>query len=209
MSSTALILVDLQYDFLPGGALAVPHGDQVLPIARALMTLRSRFDAIVATQDWHPPDHISFASNHEGMKPGQLIEVDGHSQVLWPVHCVQGSPGAEIATEISRDALSAIFPKGMDHEVDSYSGFYDNDHRRDTGLADWLRERGVDTLYVMGLATDYCVKYTVLDALSEGFNVYLIEDGCRGVELTEGDIAHAIEVMKEAGVRVIQSAQVV
>lgn len=198
----ALILVDLQIDFLPLGALPVPEGDQVVPIANQL---QPHFDIVVATQDWHPGNHGSFAANHPWRKPGQVIDLNGLDQVLWPIHCVQGSFGAEFAPELDQSGITQVFQKGTDPEIDSYSGFYDNGHRKSTGLADWLRERGVDTVYVMGLAADYCVKFTVLDALKEGFTTYLIEDATRGVNLQPGDVANAIEEMKTAGAQLIRS----
>jgi nicotinamidase/pyrazinamidase len=189
----ALILVDLQNDFCPGGALAVGDGDAVLPLARRLM---STFEHVIATQDWHPAAHESFASQHEGHAAGELIELHGLTQVLWPDHCVQGTTGAEFAINIGE---AKVFQKGMQPEVDSYSGFFDNGRRGDTGMAAYLRELGVTDVFVMGLATDYCVRFTALDALSLGFGVTLLEDGCRGVELQSGDIDAAITAMKEAG----------
>lgn len=189
----ALILVDLQNDFCPGGALAVGEGNVVLPVAQRLMPT---FEYVIATQDWHPPAHESFASQHEGHAPGELIELHGLTQVLWPDHCVQGTQGAEFAIDIG-DAR--VFQKGMQPEVDSYSGFFDNGRRGDTGMAAYLQEIGIKDLFVMGLATDYCVRFTVLDALSLGFGVTLLEDGCRGVELHAGDVAAGIAAMKDAG----------
>ena len=184
-----LVLVDLQYDFMPGGALAVSQGDQTVPIAAKLMP---RFDVVVATQDWHPQNHQSFAANNAGAQVGELSELGGLPQVMWPVHCVQGSHGADLHEELERSKITAVFRKGIDPGVDSYSGFFDNGHRKATGLADWLRQKRVDRLYVLGLATDYCVKFTVLDARDLGFDVWLIEDGCRGVNLQAGDSESAI-----------------
>ncbi|MDX1946296.1 MAG: bifunctional nicotinamidase/pyrazinamidase [Pirellulaceae bacterium] len=201
----ALLLIDLQNDFLPGGALAVPNGDEVLPIANAL---QPRFDLIVATQDWHPADHGSFAANHVGRRPGEIIDLAGLPQILWPVHCVQGTPGAQFAPHLDRARWSAIFQKGTDPAVDSYSGFFDNGRRRATGLADFLRSRGADELFVLGLATDYCVKWTALDAVTLGFRVNLIVDACRGVNLGPGDVDRALEEMKTAGVRLVHSTSV-
>lgn len=189
----ALILVDLQNDFCPGGALAVGEGDLVLPVAQRLMPT---FEHVIATQDWHPPAHESFASQHEGHAPGQLIELHGLAQVLWPDHCVQGTQGAEFALDIGG---ARVFQKGMQAEVDSYSGFFDNGRRGDTGMGAYLRDIGIEDLFVLGLATDYCVRFTVLDALSLGFGVTLLEDGCRGVELQSGDVDAAVLAMKEAG----------
>jgi len=201
----ALILVDIQNDFLPGGALAVPSGDEVVPVANALLP---RFEVVVATQDWHPADHMSFAAHHPGHEVGEVVDLDGLSQVLWPVHCVQGTRGAEFAPALCQDGWSAVFVKGTDPRIDSYSGFFDNGHRASTGLADWLRERGVDEVFVMGLATDYCVKFTALDAVGEGFATRLVGDGCRGVELSPGDVDAAVAELVEAGVTVVQSADI-
>ncbi len=200
----ALILVDLQNDFLPGGALGVPHGDEVLPIANRLQPY---FHVVVATQDWHPADHGSFASQHRGRKMGDVIDLDGLPQVLWPDHCVAGSRGAELAPGLHTDSIAHVFPKGTDRRVDSYSGFFDNGGRRDTGLATYLRQRNVTDVYLLGLATDYCVRATALDACKLGFRTWLIEDGCRGVELQAGDCAAAIQEMERAGVRRVHSEQ--
>jgi nicotinamidase/pyrazinamidase len=201
----ALILVDIQNDFVPGGALAVREGDRVVPVANAVSP---RFDLVVATQDWHPADHGSFAVNHAGKRVGEVIDLHGLPQVLWPVHCVQGTRGAEFVAGLDVSRVARVFRKGTDAEIDSYSGFYDNGHRRSTGMGEWLSERGVRDVYVMGLATDYCVKFTALDARRLGFEVTLIEDGCRGVELNAGDIDRAVEEMRGAGVRVITSTSV-
>jgi nicotinamidase/pyrazinamidase len=201
----ALILVDIQNDFLPGGALAVPRGDEVIPVANRV---QSRFDLIVATQDWHPPDHGSFAPNHPGKRPGDVIELAGLAQVLWPVHCVQQTPGADFAPSLDRSRWTAVIQKGTDPQIDSYSGFFDNGRRRATGLHELLEARGVTDLYLLGLATDYCVKFTALDACLLGYRTRLIEDGCRGVELHAGDVAAAMAAMRSAGVHVITSDQV-
>lgn len=202
MTAEALILVDLQNDFCPGGALAVPGGDEVVAIANQMAPL---YELVVATQDWHPENHGSFAANHPGREVGEVIDLGGLEQVLWPVHCVQGSEGAGFRRDLATDAISRVFQKGTDPEIDSYSGFFDNGHRRSTGMAEFLRGRGVTAIAVMGLATDYCVKYTALDGVREGFAVTLIEDGCRGVELADGDCAAAISEMREAGVELTSS----
>ncbi len=198
----ALIIVDVQNDFCPGGALAVPAGDEVVAVANRV---QPAFDLVVATQDWHPQDHGSFAANHPGTSPGEVIDLHGLDQVLWPVHCVQGTTGAAFVDELSCERITRVFQKGTDATVDSYSGFFDNGHRRSTGLGDYLRKRGVDDVAVLGLATDYCVKFTALDAVGEGFSVTLIEDGCRGVELAPGDVDRAVAAMREAGVQVSDS----
>lgn len=198
-----LIIVDVQNDFCPGGALPVPGGDQVVPVINRLM---GRFDRVVATQDWHPPEHLSFAANHPGRKPGDVIQLAGLEQMLWPVHCVQGTPGAEFHPDLDRSGIQAVFRKGMDPEIDSYSGFFDNGRRRSTGLEDYLRREGVDEVYICGLATDYCVRWTALDAVRLGFRTYVIEDACRGVELRPGDVAAALDQMRQAGVQVVHSS---
>lgn len=192
----ALLLVDLQNDFLPGGALAVRDGDAVVPVANALM---DRADLVVATQDWHPPGHESFASQHPGGAPGQVIGLHGLDQVLWPDHCVQGTAGADFAPGLHTHRIARVFQKGTDPTVDSYSGFFDNGRRHDTGLSAWLRAQGVTQLTVMGLATDYCVKFTVLDALAEGFAVTVVRDGVRAVDLAPGDGATALNEMSASG----------
>ena len=200
----ALILVDIQNDFLPGGSLAVPRGDEVIPVANRV---QPAFDLVVATQDWHPAGHGSFASTRPGRKPGEVDELAGLSQVLWPDHCVQGSRGAEFAPRLEMNRVEAIFRKGTDPTIDSYSGFFDNGHRKSTGLGDYLAGRGATDVYVLGLATDYCVKFTALDARKLGFRTFLVQDGSRGVELRPGDVARAVEEMRDAGVEVVQSTQ--
>jgi nicotinamidase/pyrazinamidase len=199
----ALVLVDLQYDFMPGGALAVARGDEVVPVAQQLLP---RFDVVIATQDWHPRDHASFAVNHPGKQVGEMIELDGLPQVLWPAHCVQGSRGAELHESLDKKRITAVFRKGIDPSIDSYSGFFDNGHKKATGLGDWVRDRKIRKLFVMGLATDYCVKFTVLDARQLGFETVLIEDGCRGVNLQPGDDTRAVAEMRRAGATIVKAA---
>ncbi len=201
-----LILVDLQYDFMPGGALAVADGDQVVAVAKRLIP---HFDGVVATQDWHPADHQSFASQRQGKIVGDLIELDGITQVLWPDHCVQGTQGAMLHEELDTDRIRYVVQKGTDPRFDSYSGFFDNGHRKSTGLPEFLKEHGVIDVAVMGLATDYCVKFTALDAVNLGLKTSLIEDGCRGVNLKTGDVDRAIAEMKDAGVRIIVADEVI
>jgi nicotinamidase/pyrazinamidase len=190
-------VVDVQNDFLPGGALPVPEGNRVIPVINKMM---QRFDLVVATQDWHPPNHGSFAANHPGKKPGEQIDLNGLSQILWPVHCVQNTAGADFPSPLDKSRFSRIFRKGTDPEIDSYSGFFDNGHRRSTGLADFLREKEAREIYVCGLATDYCVKFTALDAIQLGFRTLLVLDACRGVNLHPGDVDAAVAEMKSAGV---------
>lgn len=191
-----LLLVDIQNDFLPGGALGVTDGDAVVPIANRLMP---RFSSVVASQDWHPADHLSFAEQHAGFEPFQVTEVDGLNQILWPAHCVQGSAGASFASALDIAPIDHVVRKGEDRRIDSYSAFYDNDHRRQTELSAVLRRLGTDRLFVMGLAADVCVKFTVMDALAEGFPVTLIVDGTRGVDMHQGDTEAAIQAMRAAG----------
>jgi nicotinamidase/pyrazinamidase len=197
---TALVLVDLQNDFCPGGALAVPQGDAIMPIVNRL---QERYELIVTTLDWHPPDHGSFAANHPGKKVGEVIDLNGLPQILWPTHCVQKTRGADFVAALDRSRIAKVFQKGTDPSIDSYSGFFDNGHRKSTGMGEWLKERGVKTIHVCGLATDYCVKFTALDAVELGFQTTLIENACRGVELRPGDIGRAIDEMRAAGVRVM------
>lgn len=206
MNRSALVLVDIQNDFIPGGALPATDGEKVVPIANRL---QSHFDVVVATQDWHPEDHLSFASNHPGKSPGQMIELSGLDQVLWPDHCVQGSKGAEFHPDLSTDRLDQVIRKGEDPQIDSYSGFFDNGHLKATGLEKYLRSRDVEKVYVCGLATDYCVKYTALDSAGLGFDTTVITDACRGVELAPGDIDRALEEMKRAGVKLTTSDELI
>lgn len=200
----ALILIDIQHDFLPGGALAVKEGDRVIPIANQLQPL---FEQVILTQDWHPEDHGSFAKNNPGTTIGEVIELNGLPQVMWPVHCLKGEEGAEFPVSLDTEQVSSVFRKGVDPGIDSYSGFFDNGRRRATGLGDYLQEKDVQQVYLMGLATDYCVKFSALDAVSLGLETYLIVDGCRGVELAEGDIEAAIDEMEKAGVKIIESGE--
>jgi nicotinamidase/pyrazinamidase len=198
----ALLLVDIQNDFCKGGTLAVPDGDAVVAVANALSP---RFDLVVATQDWHPPTHLSFADNHIGKKPFEQIDLDGLPQVLWPPHCVQRTPGADFHPQLDLTHVDKVFEKGTDARIDSYSAFFDNGHRKATGLGDWLKREGVTELVILGLATDYCVKWTALDARQLGFDVRLIEDGCRGVALDPHDVPRALDEMRAAAVRIITS----
>jgi nicotinamidase/pyrazinamidase len=201
----ALVLVDLQNDFCERGALEVRRGDEVIEVANRLAP---HFDLVVATQDWHPQGHHSFAANNPGKEEFQVVDLDGIEQVLWPVHCVQGSKGAELHPALEQKRIVKVFQKGTDVGVDSYSGFYDNARLRSTGLGEWLRAQGIERVFVMGLATDYCVKFTALDARSEGFQTYLVEDGCRAVERERGDGERAVEEMRAAGVVVIDSGAI-
>ncbi|QMU29388.1 bifunctional nicotinamidase/pyrazinamidase [Adhaeribacter radiodurans] len=186
----ALLLIDIQNDFLPGGALAVPEGDQIIQVVNQL---QPHFDLVIATQDWHPILHKSFASQHSDKQVFETINLNGLEQVLWPDHCVRGTPGAEFSQVLETNRIEAIFRKGTNPEIDSYSGFYDNGHRKSTGLADYLRGKQVRQVFVAGLAADYCVYFSIKDALQEGFKTYLIEDATRpispeGFEKAKADI---------------------
>ncbi len=198
-----LLVVDVQKDFLPGGALPVPRGDEVVPVVNAIMPL---FDFVIGTQDWHPADHVSFAASHSGRRIGERIEVGGTEQVLWPVHCVAGTSGADFAPGLETVRFDVIVRKGTRRDTDSYSAFFDNARRRSTGLAGLLEGLGLRRIHVCGLATDYCVLYTVLDALSCGFEAVLVEDACRGVDAEPGDVERAVERMKRAGASVVSAA---
>lgn len=175
----ALIIVDIQNDFLPGGALEVPEGDQIIPLVN---DLQNKFSLVTATQDWHPAGHGSFASTHQGKQPFDQTTLGGLEQVLWPDHCVQETKGADFAEDLSMKAVEAIFRKGLDPAIDSYSGFFDNGKKKTTGLADYLRGKDVDQVYICGLAADVCVAFTALDAIGEGFETYLLEDATRPID---------------------------
>jgi len=198
----ALIIVDVQNDFLPGGALAVPEGDRVISV---INDLSQDFDLIFTTQDWHPANHCSFAASYPDKKIGDRILIDGLEQILWPVHCVQNTYGAELASGLQPKVISGgvRISKGTDERVDSYSGFFESQRKRATGLEALLRRHGADDLTIVGLATDYCVKATVLDARELSFNVTVYEDACRAVNLSPDDGAKALAAMREAGVRVV------
>jgi len=197
MKKKALIIVDMQYDFLPGGALAVDNGDEIIPV---IARIQDDFEVVVATQDWHPAGHGSFASSHEGKVPFDVIDMHGHPQVLWPDHCVQGSRGAELTDELDMTRVSAIFRKGMDPGVDSYSGFFDNNREHRTGMAGYLNDLGVTDIYVAGLAADYCVYYTAKDGQELGFNSYFIDNASRAI--SEYTYRAAMKDLKESGVEI-------
>ena len=201
-----LLLIDLQNDFCPGGTLPVTHGDQVIGVANQL---QQHFDTTLATQDWHPPHHTSFAANHPGHQVGEVLELHGIPQILWPVHCVQETPGAEFATQLNTKRIQHVFAKGTDPHIASYSGFFDNGGQRSTGLEEHLRQYAAIRLFVMGLATDYCVQFTVLDALRLGFETVLVTDGCRGVDQAAGDSVAAVTRMNSEGARLMTSDHVI
>ena len=196
-----LIVVDVQNDFCPGGTLAVPKGDEVVPV---INRLAARFENIVLTQDWHPRGHASFASSHPGKKPFETIELPYGKQVLWPNHCVQGTPGAAFHPSLNTESAQLVVRKGFHRGIDSYSGFLEADRNTTTGLAGYLKEKSLRELFVCGLATDFCVAWTALDARATGFEVAVIEDACRAIDL-EGSLARAWDDLRAAGVRRLMS----
>jgi nicotinamidase/pyrazinamidase len=200
-ASDCLIIIDVQNDFCAGGALEVPDGDSVVPIINSLAGI---FEHRLATQDWHPSAHQSFASSHSGKFPFETIPVVYGNQVLWPDHCVQETHGAEFHSELKVDDLQLIIRKGFRRDIDSYSAFYENDKTTPTGLTGYLKNRGLQNIYLAGLATDFCVAYSALDARKEGFNVFVIEDACRAIDL-DHSLAIAIQKMNDAGVVRINS----
>lgn len=197
----ALLIIDVQNDFVPGGSLAVSGGDKVIPV---INSLQQHFDLVVATQDWHPPTHKSFASNHPGRKPFEKISLAGLEQVLWPDHCVQGTRGAALHPDLDTRLVEAVFRKGMAPDIDSYSGFFDNGHRKSTGLAGYLKERQVTSVFVCGLAGDYCVYFSAKDAIAQGFKTFLIDDASRAI--SEQAYSKAKDDLRAAGGRIVSSA---
>ncbi|WP_170405909.1 bifunctional nicotinamidase/pyrazinamidase [Ruegeria arenilitoris] len=191
----ALIVIDVQSDFCPGGALAVPNGDEIVAPINAMMP---DFDAVILTQDWHPAGHSSFASSHPGKAPYDVVEMPYGPQVLWPDHCVQGTPGAEFHPDLRTDA-DLILRKGFRSAIDSYSAFFENDRTTPTGLEGYLRTRGIDRLTLVGLATDFCVHYSAVDAARLGFDVTVRTDVCRAIDL-DGSLAAAEQAMRDTGV---------
>lgn len=198
----ALIIVDIQNDFMPGGALPTRNGDEVVPVINRLQPL---FELIVATQDWHPPNHGSFASNHPGKRPGDIVDLDGLEQILWPDHCVQGTFGAEFHRDLDLSRIARAVRKGNDPAIDSYSAFFDNGQRKSTGLEDYLHATNTTEVFITGLATDYCVLWSARDAARLGFRTNVIRDACRGVELKPGDMEGAFSEVATFG-RVLTSA---
>lgn len=196
----SLVIVDVQNDFMPGGPLEVPFGDQIVPV---INRIQRHFDLVAATQDWHPGNHVSFASNHTGKKPFSRIIHNRVEQTLWPDHCVQGTQGAMFHPDLETDLIAAIFRKGMDPDVDSYSGFYDNNHRISTGLSGYFKEKGIHELHFCGLASDICVYYTILDALKEGFSAILIEDASS--PLSKDTFSRIKSELKSMGVSIVKS----
>ncbi|MBN2275854.1 MAG: bifunctional nicotinamidase/pyrazinamidase [Bacteroidales bacterium] len=195
-----LIIIDVQNDFIPGGTLEVPEGDKIIQV---INRIQDKFDLVIATQDWHPSNHISFASNHKDKKPFEKIEWRGMPQILWPDHCVQNTHGADFPHDLNMAKTEAIFRKGMDWQIDSYSGFYDNGHQKNTGLASYLRERKAKDLFFCGLAADVCVWFSIIDALKEGFYVTLIEDATKPIDVNEFVIIK--EEIKKLGGKIVMS----
>ena len=204
-ASSALIVVDVQNCFLPGGSLAVKEGDQVIPV---INRIAKGFDNVVMTQDWHTPNHMSFASSHPNQKPFDVIKVAYGDQVLWPDHCVQDTNGAQIAKDIKIPQANLIIRKGFRKDVDSYSAFMEADRKTNSGLASYFKERGIDTVFLTGLATDFCVAWTAVDARHAGLTTYVVEDACRGIDVN-GSLAKAWADMTAAGVQKIQSIDLV
>lgn len=198
-----LIVIDVQNDFIPGGALAVPHGDEIISV---INKIQKNFQLIIATQDWHPLNHSSFAANHEGKEEFQKISWQGQDQVLWPVHCVQNTPGSSFHKDLETNRIEAIFRKGTNPEIDSYSGFFDNAHLKSTGLAGYLKEKDAKDLYFCGLAAEYCVYFSIMDALAEGFNATLIEDATRALD--PSDFERARKDILSKGGKIIKSREI-
>jgi nicotinamidase/pyrazinamidase len=196
-SDDLLLVIDVQNDFCPGGALAVPRGDEVVPL---INRLGARFAHVVLTQDWHPAGHLSFASTHPGKAPYQTIEATYGTQILWPDHCVQGTPGADLHKELQATHAELILRKGYHRDIDSYSAFFENDRTTHTGLAGYLRERSFTKIFLAGLALDFCVRYSAEDARREGFDVVVIEDACRGIDV-DGSVAKTLATFEALGVR--------
>lgn len=195
----ALIVIDMQYDFCPGGALAVEEGDQIVPGINALI---DEFPAVILTQDWHPAGHSSFASSYKDKAPFNTVEMSYGTQVLWPDHCIQGSEGAAFHADLDTDSADMIVRKGFNPSIDSYSAFFENDHETPTGLHGYLQTRGIETLTMVGLATDFCVNFSAVDAAKLGYDVTVLTELCRGIDL-DGSLAAALEGMKDAGVKVL------
>ena len=195
-TGSALLIVDVQNDFCPGGSLAVPGGDTVVPV---INTIINRFSTVVATQDWHPPGHVSFASSHAGNSPFDTIRAGGVEQTLWPDHCVRGTEGARLHPGLDARNVGLILRKGARADMDSYSAFFENDRATSTGLSFYLKGLEIRTVYVCGLALDVCVYYTVMDGLGLGFRMVLVEDGCRGIDVPEGNVDTRINAMRDGG----------
>jgi nicotinamidase/pyrazinamidase len=205
MSASVLLIVDMQNDFMPGGALGVSGADACIPIINQLIP---HFSLVLATQDWHPADHLSFVTTHPGKQVGDIVMVEGIAQILWPVHCVRSTHGSELVPTLNKESFAACFFKGTDKKYDSYSAFFDNARRKSTGLADYLQSRQITRVFIAGVATEYCVLYTALDALDLGFKVSIIEDACRGINLQPRDIDQALALMRQQGAEIIKSSDI-
>jgi nicotinamidase/pyrazinamidase len=203
MQNQVLIVVDVQNGFTPGGHLAVADADKIIPL---INQLAQQFSNVVLTQDWHPAHHISFAENHSGQQPYSQIELDYGTQMLWPSHCVQGTKDADFHSNLAIDHAQLVIRKGFNAQIDSYSAFQEADRKTKTGLASYLKERAIDTVFLVGIATDFCVAWSAIDAAELGFNTFVIEDACQGIDLN-GSLAMAWQQMQAAGVKRIQSNQ--
>ncbi|OHX68159.1 bifunctional nicotinamidase/pyrazinamidase [Flammeovirga pacifica] len=200
----ALIIIDVQKDFLANGFLVVPEGEKVIPV---INNINHHFDVVVATKDWHPASHKSFACNHHEREVGEIVEVNDLPQILWPAHCVSNSDGAKFPEDLNTKVIEKVFEKGTKEDVDDYSGFFDNGKLNDTGLHDYLQSKGVKEVYVAGIALDFCVKYTALDAKALGYKTFMIEDASKGINFRPNDVQNAIIDMKVSGIRVIHSRE--
>lgn len=199
----ALLVVDVQNDFCPGGSLAVAEGDEIIPL---IHELTEHFDRVIYTQDWHPAGHLSFASSHEGKRPFDTIEMPYGEQILWPEHCVQGTSGADFHPDLDQKRANLIIRKGFRKKIDSYSAFFENDHKTPTGLTGYLRECEIETLFIAGLATDFCVHWSAVDGREQGFEVFVVEDASRGID-SNGSMHHALTRMRESGAELLSAAE--
>jgi len=200
-----LLIVDVQNDFMPKGALGVPRGDEIIPVINRLIP---KFSLVLACMDWHPLDHMSFAKNHPDKKNGDIVDVKGTAQILWPAHCTQNSYGAELVEELNKEQIKCNFYKGTDKWIDSYSAFFDNAHLKSTGLNEYLISHHIQEIYIVGLATDYCILYSAIDAINLGYKVTVIADGCRAINLFAKDEESAYEKMREKGVAILTSNEI-
>ncbi|MHA1339808.1 MAG: bifunctional nicotinamidase/pyrazinamidase [Promethearchaeota archaeon] len=208
-TNSALIVVDMQYDFLPGGALEVKEGDEIIEgINNLIKKFYDNKSIVVLTQDWHPPDHKSFASQYPDKNPLDPIDTEGLGPVLWPDHCIQGTPGAEISDRINKNLAFLIIRKGYNKEIDSYSAFYENDKKTKTGLAGFLKDKKIKDVYICGLALDFCCYYTAMDAKKEGFEVYFVKDLMKGIDVPEGNVENVLNEMEKAGIHIITSSSI-
>lgn len=202
MTKNALIITDIQYDFCPGGALGVNDADSIIPLVN---TIARKFHRVVATQDWHPKDHISLASNHDGKREFEQIIIDSIEQTLWPDHCIQGTRGAELHDRLDKNRIDLIIRKGTHRQIDSYSAFLENDRETKTGLDGYFNSLGIEEIFMCGIATDYCVYYSAMDSINFGFKTTLIIDACRGIDFPDGSIDQVINDMKRHGIKIIHS----